>query len=120
MGLDAVIRRRRAEREELLERARGFVAGLPRELDARAAVVYGSVARGDFNQWSDVDLLLVCENLPERFLDRFATVGDPPQPVQVIAWTPAEWRDQLARRNAIALDAVESGVWILGSEAALR
>ena len=34
-------------------------------------VLYGSVARGDFNENSDIDLLIVCENLPKSISKRF-------------------------------------------------
>ncbi|MHA1328308.1 MAG: nucleotidyltransferase domain-containing protein [Promethearchaeota archaeon] len=33
-------------------------------------VLYGSVARGDFNENSDIDLLIVCENLPKSISKR--------------------------------------------------
>jgi hypothetical protein len=29
--------------------------------------------------------------------------------------TPAEWHDQLARRNPMAREALERGVWLVGS-----
>jgi len=34
-------------------------------------VLYGSVARGDFNENSDNDLLIFCENLPKSISKRF-------------------------------------------------
>jgi|Deesub1362B_J571_1020462.scaffolds.fasta_scaffold00061_5 hypothetical protein len=35
-----------------------------------AVVVYGSTARGDFNEWSDIDLVVICEELPVKPLER--------------------------------------------------
>jgi predicted nucleotidyltransferase len=49
MGAGAVIERRRGQRRELLARAERFGAGLDSGLGVRAVVVFGSVARGDFN-----------------------------------------------------------------------
>lgn len=79
------------------------------------AVVYGSAARGDFNLWSDVDVLLIVARLPERQLDRLDLLQPRPARVEPMAWTPAEWRNQLGRGNPIALEAVRRGVWLHGS-----
>ncbi len=120
MTIDSVIARRRAEREALVDRARAYTAELDPALGARAAVVFGSVARGDFNLWSDIDVLIVAERLPDRAIARLEALGAPPPRVQALAWTPAEWRRQLARGNPIAVEADGRGVWLLGSAAELE
>jgi predicted nucleotidyltransferase len=112
-----VLKRREHERERLLGVARDYVAGLPP--DIRAAVVFGSVARGDFNLWSDVDLLLVADAFPHRWQDRLDLLPPRPAAVQPIAWTVAEWAQQLARNNPIAREALEWGVWLRGSSGLL-
>ncbi|MBI2169004.1 MAG: nucleotidyltransferase domain-containing protein [Actinobacteria bacterium] len=117
MGLQSVIERRRHEREELLDRARAFTNQLGPELGVRAVVVYGSVARGDFNIWSDVDVVVVADHLPVRSIDRWGVLGDRPGGVEPLAWTPAEWLGQVDRGNPIATEAIESGVWLRGSPA---
>lgn len=109
-----VLGRRRAERAALLERAGTFAADLPDHLEVRAVVVFGSVARGDFNQWSDIDVLVVADQLPERFLDRHGALGPPVPPVQPFAWTVPEWHRQVGRRNPIAVEALERGIWLVG------
>jgi uncharacterized protein len=111
----AVIARRRAERTALLERAAGFARGLPPALGVRAVAVFGSVARGDFNRWSDIDVLVIADDLPDRLLDRLDALGPAPGGVQAVAWTPEEWHGQLARRNPIAVESANAGVWLLGS-----
>lgn len=118
-GIDAVLERRREERRELLERARSFVARLDSSLGIRAAVVFGSVARGDFNRWSDVDLLLIGDGFrgdPRRRLDE---LGPRPPRVRPVAWMPEEWRSELDRGNPIALEARRDGVWLVGSPRSL-
>lgn len=115
MGVDGVIARRRAERDALLRTARAYVAELAERLRIRAAIVFGSVARGDFNQWSDVDVLVIAEELPAGVLARLNVLGPRPAGVQPIAWTPDEWQMQHARRNPIAIEAVSKGVWLRGS-----
>ncbi|HXH07562.1 MAG TPA: nucleotidyltransferase domain-containing protein [Vicinamibacterales bacterium] len=120
MGLDEVVRRRRREREALLARARAYAATLERRLALRAVAVFGSVARGDFNVWSDIDVLVVADHLPAKVTDRFAALLPWPAGVQPIAWTVDEWHLQLARRNRIAVEALERGVWLRGSPEELR
>ncbi|MGH2702325.1 MAG: nucleotidyltransferase domain-containing protein [Actinomycetota bacterium] len=65
-----ILRRRRHERDQLIEQARVFARELDRRIGLEVAIVTGSVARGDFNVWSDVDLLIVSTNLEERAPDR--------------------------------------------------
>lgn len=108
-----ILDRRRRERDGLLERALAFAEGLDPALGVRAAVVFGSVARGDFNVWSDIDLLVVADELPERPQDRAAAMGAAPR-VSVVAWTPAELRRQSEAANPIAREALASGVLVLG------
>jgi predicted nucleotidyltransferase len=47
------------------------------DLRLQAAVVFGSVARGDFNRWSDVDLLLVADSLAGSESARCSGMGPP-------------------------------------------
>jgi hypothetical protein len=110
----AVLRRREREREQLLAVARGFADALPSEPGVRAVCVFGSVARGDFNLWSDIDVLVVAERLPEHPARRLEALGEPVPRVQPVAWTPGEWAGRLALRDPIALEAVERGVWLRG------
>lgn len=114
MDPGVVLERRRAERAALLEKAERFAAGLDPALGVVAVVVIGSVARGDFNRWSDVDVLVVAEHLPLGWQERLDALGVPPSPVQPVAWSPAEWRTELGRANAMAREAVDLGVWLVG------
>lgn len=108
-----VIARRRRERDELVEKARRFAEGLDPDLGVRSAVVFGSVARGDFNVWSDIDLLVIADRLPERPQDRGAALGAAPR-VSAVAWTPAELRQQIDRSNPIAVESLACGIRVFG------
>lgn len=82
----------------------------------RGAVVFGSVARGDFNDRSDIDVLVVAERIPAGAADRQLAVGSPaPGGIEAVVWTPAEWRAQLQREDPIAVEAQHDGVWLIGS-----
>ena len=119
MAIEGVIARRRTERAVLIERARVFVQRISRTMPLRGAIVIGSVARGDFNRWSDVDLLLIADGLDPNPLRRVEQLGDRPALVQPIIWTTAEWVTQVARHNPMAREALEFGEWLQGSPQAL-
>ncbi len=114
---DLVITRRRSERESLVARARRWAEKAGPTLGARAIVVVGSVARGDFNKWSDIDVLVVIDDLPDDLPGRLALVGRTQKPpgVETIVWTGAELGERRARgTDPIARDAYELGVVIHG------
>jgi predicted nucleotidyltransferase len=111
-----VVARRRAERHRLLDRAALFAQRLDPGLGVRAVVVFGSVARGDFNVWSDIDVLVVAEHLPAEYRDRLDAIGwPPPSGVEPVVWTPREYRRQRERGNPIAVEAEQTGVWLVGA-----
>lgn len=114
-GARQVLRRRRAEQAALVARAARFAEGLDPALGVRAVVVFGSVARGDFHDGSDVDVLIVADGLPERPLERTAAVGLPPPRVEFVAWTPDEWRRERDRGNPISVEAGDLGLLLRGA-----
>ena len=116
MRIDAekVRQRRRAEQERLLDQAREFAEGLDPTLGVKAVIVFGSVARGDFNVWSDVDVLVVADELPAHPVGRLDALGPPAALVQPLAWSPDELRLHLRRGNPIAREVSERGVWLVG------
>lgn len=113
-----LLARRRAERTHLIDVARRWAERAGPQLDAVAIVVVGSVARGDFNKWSDVDVLVIAENLPTTLAERLAlmaTTGPPPR-LEIIAWTPTEMSSRRRRRNdPMATEAYDTGVTIFGT-----
>lgn len=74
-----------------------------------SVVLIGSYARGDFNLWSDVDIVLVSEDLRGGPVERLRNIDAPPG-YEVIPLTPGEFMRLLEKRNAIAVEAVERGV----------
>lgn len=115
-----VLARRRAERERLIELARTYLERLAARVPVVAAAVAGSVARGDFNVWSDVDVVVVCDALPGRIPDRGALLAaDAPPGVQPVGYTRDEFRRALARGDPLAASAMREGV-VLRGEAFFR
>jgi predicted nucleotidyltransferase len=106
--------RRRAEQAALVAKAKRFAEDLDPALGIHAVVVFGSVARGDFHDSSDVDVLVIADNISAQALERNAAIGVPPPRVEFVVWTPDEWRRERERGNPIAAEAAERGLLLRG------
>lgn len=99
----------RAEAEEaarvFLEQAKPF--------QPRAAILFGSYARGNFTEGSDIDLCLIADKMPEEELAR-RTLPDLPRPpkVRAIGFEPEEFLRYLRGLRFLALDIVADGIVI--------
>lgn len=88
-----------------------FLRRVDEEYGLRAAVVFGSHARGDATQRSDVDIVLVCRKLPEGWLERLKAVGRCAKfPIQALAYTAEELEEAVKRPCFVILDAIVEGV----------
>lgn len=113
-GVIRAVEERYSERERLVGLAREHVRRLCERVPVRQAAVVGSVARGDFNVWSDVDVVLVADGLPERALERLELLmeGRPPR-VEPIGFTPAELVEARRRRNPLVVELDSIGIPVL-------
>ncbi|MCX7912968.1 MAG: nucleotidyltransferase domain-containing protein [Thermodesulfovibrionales bacterium] len=65
-----IIKERKREREERFKIALEYVQRLSFHLGKQTALLYGSTARGDFRDWSDIDVLIISDNLPMDPMER--------------------------------------------------
>ncbi len=73
-------------------------------------VLYGSMARGDYNVWSDIDLLVISDRLPEHPLKRLEFLYSLTDiPIEVKGYTKDEFLKMIEKRNPLALDALTEG-----------
>lgn len=70
MRLARALKAREEERAALLQEARAYAERVRDLLGQARVFLFGSVARGDFNLGSDLDLLVVSPDLPEDPLER--------------------------------------------------
>ncbi len=109
------LRRRRAQRDRGVAAARALAVGLRSELPVRGVAVFGSYARGDFHDTSDVDVLVVVDPpLPDRPQQRLALIASRAPGVHPVVWTPQELAGRHRRRDLIAVEALGRGIWVLG------
>ncbi len=85
---------------------------------ARRAIAFGLVARGDADEWSDLDLIIVTETQRpffERFKD-FAGIYDVWPRLDLLIYTPDEFDRMLGQENPLVQRALEEGVVLLEAE----
>lgn len=115
--LSRAIARRRREREALLVLAAEYVDRLSARLSVDAAAVIGSVARGDFNRWSDVDVVILSEALPDRLPERLELLfRDRPPKLEPWAFTAEELRALSDRNDLRARELGTEGVVLFGED----
>ncbi len=74
-----------------------------------SAAVVGSYARGDFNQWSDVDLLVVSPRFDPNPLNRFEQVVEVLKKfpsLEIIPLTLREFERQRRLKTPLAMEAI--------------
>jgi len=79
------------------------------------AIVFGSYARGDYDQYSDLDIIIVCDTqLPfvERFRE-FYQLFELPVATEILVYTPQEFEGMVERENPFIMQAIEYGIDIL-------
>jgi predicted nucleotidyltransferase len=89
MTPQAAIEARRAALQAELER---IVRTLVEHYDPERIILYGSFARGDIHEWSDLDLCVV-KRTDKRFIERLEEVGLLTLPrvgTEILVYTPEE------------------------------
>jgi len=94
--------------------AQAYAERLQKKLGRLTAIVYGSVARGDFNLGSDVDILIVSEGLPLHYLTRMDLLYSCLEPpLEPKGYTLTEFQTLLAKRHPSIVEALEKGIVVM-------
>ncbi len=98
-GLEKLLEERRRERNRVIEKARSLAETLRRSLGKITVFLYGSYSRGDFNVWSDIDLLVISDRFRDMNpLERLSLIQEllPPR-FEARCFTPGEFRAELKK-----------------------
>jgi len=110
------IEERIRKRKAVIEAVRSFGVEVSRTLGPATVILHGSYARGDFNLWSDVDILVVVGDdveLPDKPYKRLDLILDLLRPgFEVRVLRASELRRALAR-NPAARRALEGALIVL-------
>ena len=100
------------ERMKIRERVIKEVGKWSETLDFKCTVVLiGSYARGNFNEWSDIDVVLISEIFSGNPIDRLKMIDFPPNFV-VIPINLDELAELFKREDLIANDICKYGVFV--------
>ena len=80
-------------------------------LKPRLVILYGSRARGDHLEDSDIDILVVADNLPRDPREAYAILQIPEHPqIQPIGINTEDFTRKLREGNTFILEAIEDGI----------
>lgn len=92
--------------EELLAKLNSYVRAVVEKLDPALVLLFGSVATGEVNEGSDVDILVVAD-FKESFLDRIGvlmSLNNYGIPVEPVGYTRAEFEEMRKAGNSFILE----------------
>lgn len=101
-----VIRERERRRRKMIEDAREWALSLDFKV---SVILIGSYARGDFNLWSDVDILLISDTFKGSPLKRLENIDLPPG-FQVIPLNTNELKKLYDKNDILVREALECGI----------
>jgi len=82
-------------------------------LRPRTIILFGSYARGDFTESSDIDLCIIAENMPKEELARRTLPNLPSIPnVTALGFLPEEFLEYIKTTRFLAFDIVADGIII--------
>lgn len=104
-------------KKELIEKLPRILEEV-KKLQPLKVILFGSLARGDVRGESDIDLLVIARDLPERFLDRLSLVCeslDLPGDVDILLYTPEEI-ERMRGANPLIKMALREGILLYERE----
>jgi len=98
-------------RKQLRKKAITKVTNWAKKLKLKTTIIiFGSYARGDFNLWSDIDVIIIAEtNKP--ITQRLQDIDYPPQ-LEIIYLTPQEFQKLLNKKEPYIIEAIQKGIII--------
>lgn len=94
--------------QRLAEALAHILHTLRTEYQPEKIILYGSMARGEVHEWSDLDLVVVKETT-QPFLQRLREVAllcRPPVGVDFLVYTPGELAQMVAQHNPFIVEEV--------------
>lgn len=103
--------------EEVMEKLREYAERAVSK-GARAVILIGSLARGDFTAFSDADVIIVSENVPKNPLERLKDFMDPTLPVDLEprVYTTEELLNMAKEKRRIAKEIAKHGKTLAGDK----
>ena len=100
-----------------------YTKALRRALNPKLILLHGSLVKGTFGLGSDVDILIVADNLPKNPNDRLRLLYELDRtraPIDAKAYTPGEIKRMLAKGHPLIMDALADGEVLYADRGYLR
>ncbi len=96
--------------EELFDEIRSFANKLARLFPIKAVYLYGSFAKNEIHEGSDIDLIIIGD-FKERLFDRIGRVLDLTDlPIEPIVYTTKEFEELTKSENPFIIEALKTAV----------
>ncbi|RZN56546.1 MAG: nucleotidyltransferase domain-containing protein [Candidatus Methanomethylicota archaeon] len=92
-------------------------------LKPKLVILHGSIARKEFGLGSDVDLIVVSDNLPDKIMDRIKLlyeIDETKAPLDIKGYKSEEIRKMIKKGNPLIMDAMEDGIILFADENFLK
>ncbi|GAB6101457.1 hypothetical protein JCM16138_06800 [Thermococcus atlanticus] len=100
-----------------------YVEALKGALRPKLILLYGSLARGTFGLGSDIDILVISENLPKSPNERLKLLYELDRtraPIDAKTYTPGEVKKMFLKGHPLIMDALSDGKILYADEDYLR
>jgi len=99
-----------ADRERLIGEIKAFAAQLRSCFPIEKISLYGSYARGEIHEGSDIDLI-IAGDFRERFFERIGRILELTDlPVEPLVYTPEEFEAMKASKNPFIEEVLRTGI----------
>lgn len=96
-----------------------FCKNIIKTLQPKCIILYGSLARGDFNLRSDIDIIVISSKLPENYYKRaelLYKMVETLDPIEPLGFTPNEFINMIKNRHCTSLFAMNEGKALYGKD----
>jgi len=118
--MEKIVEERIRKREEVIKLAKQFVDCASKYLKIKKAILFGSYVRGDFNEWSDIDILIIVDEIDEiNPIKRIEKVMDclmKYSSVEIVILTVKEYKEKKLKNNPIIIECEEIGIELTESK----
>lgn len=96
-----------------------ILKSLIKHLKPECIILYGSIARGDYNERSDIDIIIISTQLPLNFYKRMQLIYnliETKEAIDILGYTPNEFIQMIKKRHCTSLFAMEEGIPLYGKK----
>lgn len=103
-------------KKEVQNELNSFIRRIKKTINIKCVILFGSQARGDYTQVSDIDLIIIAD-FKEDFFNRILNLTRLNKSIynfEMFCYTDTEFNKMFERGNALILDSINEGIPLLG------